>query len=459
MPVRYHDQSGYHDAMVSDVVVSAPILQFTHTEGQIGMWNHDSVILTDNDGDVTYTLRFYQDIDTDVDGIPDWLEVAGWWDGFGNRHFTDPDSADTDGDGLTDGEEAGRMVTVDGKIYFILVSDPNSVDGDEDGISDVNEIEFGTNALERDSDHDGLTDSYELDNGTDPCNPDSDGDGWVDGKDGEPDDAGTHEYSPQHAAAELVLGFILGAYGEENHDNVYYLIGSSLSGLVVIGDIRDAAVYISEGDEQMAAICLIGLVPTGGDGVRFAAKLGRHLAALSVEEAAETSGKIVVRQAAAKAIRESGASEAGKVALLDEAFLGLGTRTVRTGVSADDVLDLVGDSTKTVIPTKTLGVAKHDTAIAWLEEGDEIDGWIHIRKKHITGEIPKGTLFPSSMTEDDVKNLIFETFENPIVTELSQGNILYYHVMVPPNGQYIRVITNPDGKILSAYMVKTLPAV
>ena len=33
--------------------------------------------------------------------------MAGWWDGFGNQHFTDPNSADSDGDGLTDGEEAG----------------------------------------------------------------------------------------------------------------------------------------------------------------------------------------------------------------------------------------------------------------------------------------------------------------------------------------------------------------
>ena len=173
------------------------------------MWNHDVGITSDNDGDVAYTLWLAQDIDTDTDGIPDWLEEAGWWDGFGNQHFTDPNSADSDGDGLTD--------------------------------------------------------SYELDNGTDPTNPDTDGDGWADGKDGEPVDAGTHEYSPQRAAAELVLGFTLGAYGEENHDNVYYLIGSSLSGLVVFGDIRDAGVYISQGDEQKAMLCVVGFCPVGGD--------------------------------------------------------------------------------------------------------------------------------------------------------------------------------------------------
>ncbi len=427
------------------------------------MYNHIMGIINSR-GDVTYTLRFAQDIDTDTDGIPDWLEEAGWWDGFGNQHFTDPNSADSDGDGLTDGEEAGQMVTVDGKIYFILVSDPNSVDGDEDGISDVDEFEFGTDPLERDSDHDGLTDSYELDNGTDPSNPDSDGDGWVDGKDGEPLDAGTHEYSPQRAAAELVLGFTLGAYGEENHDNVYYLIGSSLSGFVFIGDIRDAAVYISRGDKQMAAICLIGLVPTGGDGAKFAAKLGKHLAALSVEEAAETSAKLVVRQTAIKAIRESGASEAGKVALLDETFLGLGTRVVRAedGVVADDVLNLVGDETKKLTPTKMMRVAKRaDGRVIWLEEGltdaeamalnVKPSGWKHIREDH----------FPDLETANQFADAFGEEYrdENKI-RELIMDGAKYgqrvsdtgvYHYVEPNSGKTLQLIIGNNGYLVTAY--------
>ncbi len=471
MEVRYHDQSGYREAKVSDLGGSGSILQFTHAGGggQIGMYNHIMGIINSR-GDVTYTLRLAQDIDTDTDGIPDWLEEAGWWDGFGNQHFTDPNSADSDGDGLTDGEEAGQMVTVDGKIYFILVSDPNSVDGDEDGISDVDEFEFGTDPLERDSDHDGLTDSYELDNGTDPSNPDSDGDGWVDGKDGEPLDAGTHEYSPQRAAAELVLGFTLGAYGEENHDNVYYLIGSSLSGFVFIGDIRDAAVYISRGDKQMAAICLIGLVPTGGDGAKFAAKLGKHLAALSVEEAAETSAKLVVRQTAIKAIRESGASEAGKVALLDETFLGLGTRVVRAedGVVADDVLNLVGDETKKLTPTKMMRVAKRvDGRVIWLEEGklgtaagealgtvydDGGSGWIHIQNNHIyyqgTNQF-RDVFGPAYEDEDAIKNLILDGAKNG--QKIDDNGV--YHYVEPNSGETLRLIIGSNGYIVTAHPV------
>ncbi len=313
-----------------------------------------------------------------------------------------------------------------------------------------------------DSNHDGLTDSYELDNGTDPSNPDSDGDGWVDGKDGEPADAGTHEYSPQRAAAELVLGFTLGAYAEENHDNVYYLIGSSLSGLVVFGDIRDAAVYISQGDKEMAVICLVGLIPTGGDGAKFAAKLGRHLAALSAEEAAETSAKIVVRQTAVKAILESGASEAGKVALLDEAFLGLGTRVVRAadGVTADDVLVLL-DSTKKLKPTQIYRVVKRDASTVWLEEGSSIGGWKHIFDEHIkdySDVSDEGNQFAYAFDPSGTNYRDAESIQNVIrdCVRYGTGNPNdpgSYYLQVTPE-KAIHVFVGSNSFIVTAYPMK-----
>ena len=297
----------------------------------------------------------------------------------------------------TNGEEAGQMVMVDGKICFILVSDPNSVDGDGDGVSDVLELtEYGTDPLARDSDRDGLTDSYELENGTDPTNPDTDGDGWVDGKDGEPLDAGTHAYSPQRAAAELVLGFTLGAYAEENHDNVYYLIGSSLSGILVFGDIRDAGVYIARGDKAMALLCLAALVPGGGDGVTFAKNAAKY-----VDPHRFFTLMPEYRVPIAKAIWGSGLNDAGKIGMLDEAFLGLGTRVFRTGdgVTVDDVLNLVRDGSKRLSPTEIQRVVKHaDGTMIWLEDGtlkaadgkilgsvDDVggSGWIHIENNHI----------------------------------------------------------------------------
>ncbi|PHQ40521.1 hypothetical protein DJ69_00690 [Halorubrum persicum] len=66
------------------------------------------------------------DADSDGDGLDDGEEI--------NRHGTDPNSADTDGDGLADGEEINQYGT-----------DPNSADTDDDGYDDNNEIIEGTN--------------------------------------------------------------------------------------------------------------------------------------------------------------------------------------------------------------------------------------------------------------------------------------------------------------------------
>jgi len=83
--------------------------------------------------------------DDDTDGGPD-----GLTDREEYRYGTDPEKADTDGDGLTDGEEV--------KIH-------------------------GTSPLSRDSDGDGMDDKYEVDHGLDPLDPldpsgDPDGDGY-----------------------------------------------------------------------------------------------------------------------------------------------------------------------------------------------------------------------------------------------------------------------------------------
>ncbi len=76
---------------------------------------------------------------------------------------------DTDGDGLTDGEEAA------------LGTNPLSPDSDDDGLDDGTEVAMGLDPLDGDSDGDGLGDGEELAQwGTDPANPDSDDDGLSD---------------------------------------------------------------------------------------------------------------------------------------------------------------------------------------------------------------------------------------------------------------------------------------
>ncbi|MFT4038715.1 MAG: hypothetical protein QM692_11090 [Thermomicrobiales bacterium] len=80
------------------------------------------------------------------------------------------DSGDTDGDGLSDAEEA------------IYGSDPLNRDYDGDGLSDGEEVyTYGTDPVNNDTDGDSLTDGEEVYTyGTSPLSQDSDGDGLGD---------------------------------------------------------------------------------------------------------------------------------------------------------------------------------------------------------------------------------------------------------------------------------------
>ncbi len=108
--------------------------------------------------------------DTDGDGLSDGQEV--------NVRGTSPTNADTDGDGLTDGEEVG------------LGTNPLSRDSDGDGLKDGWEVANGLDPLvssgddgaDADVDGDGLTNRQEQQRGTDPWNADTDGDGLSDGQ-------------------------------------------------------------------------------------------------------------------------------------------------------------------------------------------------------------------------------------------------------------------------------------
>ncbi|HSW55746.1 MAG TPA: OmpA family protein [Ignavibacteriaceae bacterium] len=85
---------------------------------------------------------------------------------------TDPKNPDTDGDGLSDGDEV-----------FDYKTDPLKADTDGDGLSDYDEImKYNTDPLIADSDGDGLSDGDEvLNHKTDPLKADSDGDDLSDG--------------------------------------------------------------------------------------------------------------------------------------------------------------------------------------------------------------------------------------------------------------------------------------
>jgi hypothetical protein len=215
-----------------------------------GDLTHDGT--TDTNGDGDSDLEEYQNNedpleplvpDTDGDGMPDWYEESNGLDPNVNdaaldpdndrltnieemRYGTKPNNADTDGDGLTDGDEViwagtdplnedtdGDGLT-DQEELLTYNSDPNnpdsdgdgapdeweietygnfdsdgSADKDGDGLSDLQEFFRGTDMTKKDTDEDGLSDKVETntriyvdknDTGSDPLSTDTDGDGWLD---------------------------------------------------------------------------------------------------------------------------------------------------------------------------------------------------------------------------------------------------------------------------------------
>ncbi|MBN2229210.1 MAG: hypothetical protein JW779_06410 [Candidatus Thorarchaeota archaeon] len=105
---------------------------------------------------------FYLDADTDDDGLPDMMDVL-----LG----TDPLSADTDLDMVSDGDE-----------FYLYGTSPTVADSDFDGLSDGEELYFWhSNPMADDSDGDHLLDGFEvLVTGSDPMDEDSDNDGLTD---------------------------------------------------------------------------------------------------------------------------------------------------------------------------------------------------------------------------------------------------------------------------------------
>jgi hypothetical protein len=115
-----------------------------------------------------FTLEYIPGADSDKDGMPDDWEThyfgnltQGAADDFDKDGMTnlqeytlgtDPTKADTDGDGLSDGDEVNKYKT-----------DPFNPDTDGDGLSDGDEVnKYKTDPLKTDTDGDSLTDAQEV---------------------------------------------------------------------------------------------------------------------------------------------------------------------------------------------------------------------------------------------------------------------------------------------------------
>lgn len=112
--------------------------------------------------------------DTDNDGLTDYQEVM--------MTGTDPTTYDSVTPGVSDAQADNDKDGLTNKQEVALKTDPNDEDTDGDGLSDGDEVnKYKTDPLKRDTDGDGLDDDDEIKFKCDPLKKDSNGNGILDG--------------------------------------------------------------------------------------------------------------------------------------------------------------------------------------------------------------------------------------------------------------------------------------
>lgn len=168
-PILGQCEGGAKD-MTSDMKVNPRDMKTSSDMTTPGDMPPDMVTPPDMPIDMNVDNRCKAGIDSDNDGLDNDCECS-----FG----LDPFKADTDGDGLTDGEEdADKSCSI---TRGSTETDPRRADTDGDGINDGDEKAAGLNPLKSDSDADGISDGVERGSCTDPLDPDTDKDGLEDG--------------------------------------------------------------------------------------------------------------------------------------------------------------------------------------------------------------------------------------------------------------------------------------
>lgn len=173
--------------------------------------------------------------DSDGDGLLDGDEVHGVVTGTGLVVRTDPFDPDTDGDLLLDSDEL--VLERDWSapypvMFYRMVSDPHEEDSDHDGLVDSEELDLGNDALRADVDGDGANDGDEYIRAWDLGAPNPDGDAY---DDGEELSGGTDPFTYDPSLGDRTRAFAAGALlGELG----YWLADHGVEPAVSIADPR-----------------------------------------------------------------------------------------------------------------------------------------------------------------------------------------------------------------------------
>lgn len=242
---------------------------------------------------LTLARAAWTNADSDNDGLSNCAETEGLRvEGTKATWNTKSGVADTDGDGVVDGEEVtsqqrerglkntlDRLLLCDNQIYT-AISDPTVADTDADGLDDGVEFSDGSSTFAADSDEDGLIDAAERDWGSDPNSADTDGDDIRDGDDIDEDytPLETNERLAKDAwTDELTQGALFG--DAKDIDSIPQLLGSISSGasssFPVIGwvtgtaaDLRDLIANSMHGEWISAGTSVVGILPYAGDSAK-----------------------------------------------------------------------------------------------------------------------------------------------------------------------------------------------
>ena len=226
--------------------------------------------------------EFTVELDSDEDGVPDYYEDnLRMFNGVTLK--LDKYNPDTDGDGLLDGEEVGKLIyqynenSTKVLVTAQLSSNPLDKDTDIDEISDEEEVIIGTNRFHVDTDNDGMLDGEEYVEGFDPLEADADGDGRYDWREyAEGTDPYVYNKEWNEYAWEFICGVVAGDFIADS-DSFATTAGQILGSFIPGIDIRDVIGNCVHGDYMMATVSFGSLIPVGGDMTKALAKTGKYV--------------------------------------------------------------------------------------------------------------------------------------------------------------------------------------